>query len=51
MPDLSGLNERDRDAVELVCSSAKLIEGPASYNRCLTRQLDLLKKQQQRRHE
>jgi hypothetical protein len=48
-PDLSGLSERDHDAVELVCSSAKLIEGPASYNRCLTRQLDLLKKQQQRR--
>jgi len=40
--DLSRLDYDERQSIEAVCSSAKLLQGPAAYNRCLVRQLQSL---------
>ncbi len=38
-PDISGLNSEDRSSIEAACSTAKYLNGPASYHQCLQRQL------------
>jgi hypothetical protein len=42
-PDLSGLKQADKEAVELTCASERLSQGAAKYNECLRKQLDALK--------
>jgi PEGA domain len=41
-PDLSGLNQAERQSIEAACSGAKYVQGPAAYNRCLRDQLAAL---------
>lgn len=42
-PDLSQLTHDEKQSIESACSAAKHLQGPAAYNRCLTKQLrDLL---------
>ena len=36
-PDLSALNDADRDSIEAACRNAKYREGPAAYDRCRVR--------------
>src|SRR2546423_286959 len=38
-PDLSGLRSDERYSMESVCSTAKVVTGPAAYNRCVADQL------------
>jgi hypothetical protein len=42
-PDLSGLKQSDKEAVELTCASERLSQGAMKYNECLRKQLDALK--------
>ncbi len=44
-PDLSNLNTSERQSIEAACSSDKYMNGPAAYNTCLSRQLNLLNQQ------
>lgn len=41
-PDLSKLNDADRNAIESTCTNVKVREGPAAYNRCLDRLINTL---------
>jgi hypothetical protein len=43
-PDLSGLRDADRQAIEAVCASDKMTQGPSAYNECLRKQVDALKR-------
>jgi curved DNA-binding protein CbpA len=38
-PDLSALNPAERQAIEMACSYAKLMESPEVYNGCLAKEL------------
>jgi hypothetical protein len=38
-PDMSSLSSVDRSSVDSACYIARISEGPASYNNCVTRQL------------
>ena len=40
--DLSSLSASDRDSIESACSGARLVQGAASYHRCLNTQLEEL---------
>ncbi|MGD0022174.1 MAG: DnaJ domain-containing protein [Smithellaceae bacterium] len=42
IPDLSRLTYEEKASIESVCSNAKYLDGPASYNRCLKNQLATL---------
>jgi hypothetical protein len=41
-PDFSGLNDADRSSVEAACKNAKYSDGPAAYDRCLTKYVKML---------
>ena len=43
-PDLSDLNEVERQSLETSCASEKLLQGPAQYTQCVKIQLDALRK-------
>lgn len=43
-PDLSDLNDLERQSMETACASEKLLQGPAEYNKCVKKQLDALRK-------
>jgi hypothetical protein len=43
-PDLSGLNDLEKQSLETACASEKLLQGPAEYNQCVKKQLDALQK-------
>jgi hypothetical protein len=42
-PDLSGLKSTDKESIEAVCASDKLMQGPEKYNECVRAQVDALK--------
>jgi hypothetical protein len=41
-PALPNLSIDERQSIEMACLNAKVLEGPAAYNRCLTSQLNAL---------
>jgi len=41
--ELSGLTDPERQSVESACSYAKLMQGPAEYDRCLEKQIGALR--------
>jgi DnaJ-like protein len=41
-PDLSGLSIAEQQSIEAACAHARYFEGPAAYNVCLSRQVNLL---------
>jgi hypothetical protein len=43
-PDLSGLNDLEKQSMETACASEKLLQGPLEYNKCVNKQLDALRK-------
>ena len=46
--NLSELSSAETDSIEAACSTEKYLEGPAAYNKCLTKQLASLSKQSRR---
>src|SRR5262249_25133745 len=43
-PDVSGLNDVEKQSLETACASEKLLQGPVEYNNCVKKQLDALRK-------
>ena len=41
-PDMAALGETDRNQIEAACRNAKEQRGPAAYNRCRVRLVQLL---------
>jgi hypothetical protein len=39
---LSRLSRPEQESIESACATEKVVQGPAAYNRCLLKQLDLL---------
>jgi curved DNA-binding protein CbpA len=42
-PDLSGLSDPEKQSIETVCASDKLLQGPVEYNRCVSKNADALR--------
>ena len=40
--DLNDLSTKEQESIESACSSDKVLNGPAAYNKCLSRQLSAL---------
>jgi len=40
---LSGLRAEERQSIEYACQSDKMLNGPAAYNSCVSRQLSRLR--------